>query len=151
MLGLKGKLVIPRSYKRLDPEQVMERADASAKMKLGEETYNKLRANYSALSKASKRKRKKLEDGMIMAFVQQNMTSSEIRSMFKCGNSRIRRLRNIIDNPTILEKKRPVPKRAVTEEDLKDIVAHIKTYETEDSFPCAHRRILKYFIVQGLT
>ena len=151
MLREKGRLVVPRSYKRLDPEQVMERADASAKIKLGEETHSKLLANYSALSMASKRKRKKLEDGMIMALLQQNLSANEILSMFKCGNSRIRRIRNTIDNPTILEKKRPVPKHAVTEEDLKDLVAHISTYETEDSFPCAHRRILKFFILQGLT
>ena len=151
MLIEKGRLVVPRSYKRLDPEQVMERADASAKIKLGEETHSKLLANYSALSMASKRKRKKLEDGMIMALLQQNMTASEIRSMFKCGNSRIRRIRKIMKNPSILEKTRPVPKHAVTEEDLKDLMAHISTYETEDSYPCAHRKILKFFIVPGLT
>ena len=84
MLRSKGKIVVPRSYKRLDPEQVLVRAEASAKIKLGEENYSKLRANYSALAAASKRK-KKLEDGMIMALLKQNLTGGEIRSMFKCG------------------------------------------------------------------
>ena len=101
MLRSKEKIVVPRSYKRLDPEQVLVRAEASAKIKLGEENYSKLRANYSALAAASKRKRKKLEDGMIMALLQQNLTGAEIRSMFKCGNSRIRRIRKIMNNPTI--------------------------------------------------
>ena len=82
MLREKGRLVVPRSYKRLDPEKVMERADASTKIKLSEETHSKFLANYSLLSMASKRKRKKLEDRMIMAFLQQNLSANEIISMF---------------------------------------------------------------------
>ena len=88
---------------------------------------------------------------MIMALVQQNLSFAEIRSIFRCGNDRIRRIREIISNPKVLQKKRPAPKHAITDEDLEVLMDHISGYETEDGYPCAHRRLLKFFIVQGLT
>ena len=151
MLRSKGKLVAPRVFNRPEPVEILKRAEASSKLKLGLENWEKLRANYLALSVASKRKRKRLEDGLIMALLQQNLSFAEIRSIFKCGNTRISRIKNIINNPKVLEKKRPIPKHAITDEDLKVLMEHISGYETEDGFPCAHRRILKFFIVQGLT
>ena len=82
MLRSKGKLVAPRVFNRPEPVEILKRAEASSKLKLGLENWEKLRANYLALAVASKRKRKRLEDGLIMALLQQNLSFAEIRSIF---------------------------------------------------------------------
>ena len=56
-----------------------------------------------------------------------------------------------MDEPTILDKSRPRPTHAVTQNDLDAITTHLSSFETEDGFPCAHRRLRKFFVVQGLT
>jgi len=147
----KGKLVVPRKGKKLGPDVTLKRAADSARNKLGLKTFQNLQANYASLSTASNRKRKRFEDGMIMTLLQQNLGNGEIRSLFKCGDSRIKRVRNIMENPNLLEKRSPTPKHAITTEDLMALKAHLSTFETEDRFPCAHRRAGKFFIVEGPT
>ena len=147
----KGRLVVPRKRDKIGRDNYLIRATASAKRKLGIDKFNQLKANYSALAAASIVKRRKVEDGMIMSLLQQNMSFDEIRAMFKCGNSRIKRIQDIMDDPTLLDKKRPTPKHAIKKEDLTALKEHLSSYETEDGFPCAHRRAGKIFIVQGLT
>ena len=144
-------MVAPRSGKRQGPDIKLLRATESAKLKITPARFEKLRASYVALSAATARNRKKLEDGMIMALIQQNLSCDQIRSVFGCGNSRIKRIRNIMKEPTLLDKKRPSPKHAVRKEDLENLKEHLSGYDTEDGFPCAHRRPRKFLIVQGLT
>ena len=142
---------MPRKGKRIGRDVLLKRATDSAKRKLGADKFQQLKTNYSALSTASILKRRKLEDGMIMALLQQNLSFDEIRAVFSCGNSRIKRVRDIMEDPTILDKKRPTPKHALSKEDLAALKVHLLTYETGDGFPCAHRRARKFFIIQGLT
>ena len=40
---------------------------------------------------------------------------------------------------------------AVSDQDIVRLMTHIKTLETEDGFPCAHRRPRRYFTEEGLT
>ena len=147
----KGRLVVPRKGNKIGRDNYLKRATASAQRKLEIDKFNQLKANYSALAAASIVKQRKLEDGLIMSLIQQNMSFDEIRAMFKCGNSRIKRVRDIMEDPTVLDKKRPTPKHALKKDDITALKEHLSTYETEDGFPCAHRRARKFFIVQGLT
>ena len=144
----KGRLVVPRKGKRIGRDVLLKRAKDSAKRKLGADKFKQLKT-YSALSTASILKRRKLEDGMIMALLQQNLSFDEIRAVFSCGNSRIKRVRDIMEDPTILDKKRPTPKHALSKEDHAALKEHLSTYETEDGFPCAHRRARKFFCHPG--
>jgi len=102
----KGKLVVPRKGKKLGPDVTLKRAADSARNKLGLKTFQNLQANYSSLSTASNRKRKRFEDGMLMTLLQQNLSNGEIRSVFN-----------------------------ITAEDLKALKEHLSTFETEDGFP----------------
>ena len=147
----KGRLVVPRKGNKIGRDMYLKRTPATAQRKLGIDKFNKLKANYSALAAASIVKRRKLEDGLIMSLIQQNMSFDEVRAMFKCGNSRIKRVRDIMEDPTVLDKKRPTPKHALKKDDITALKEHLSSYETEDGFPCAHRRARKFFIVKGLT
>ena len=151
MIRAKGKLIAVRKSKKSSSQEIANRALLRAKEKLGEDKCKKLQENEVALEKAQSRETKKLKDGLILSLLQQNLSNNEIRQLFLCGNSRINRLRNVLDQPTILDKLRPKPKHAVTKGDLDAIETHLSTFETEDGFPCAHRRLRKFFIVQGLT
>ena len=144
-------MVAPRSGRKLGRDTSLLRAAESAKMKITPSRFEKLRASYLALSVATVRKRKKLEDGMILALIQENLSCDQIRSIFGCGNSRIRRIRNTMVEPTLLDKKRPSPKHAIDKGDLEALKVHLSGYETEDGFPCSHRRPRKFFIIEGLT
>ena len=86
-----------------------------------------------------------------MNLIQLNLSTNEIRGMFRCGGYRINRLRKILDNPDSLKSQKRVPAHAVKRKELISLKKHLETYETEDGFPCAHRRPLKYFTLQGLT
>ena len=99
----------------------------------------------------SPKSNRSLIDGMIMGLVQQNLSNREIKQVFRVGNNRIDRVRVLIENPELLNKPRPTPKHAATPEDIDRLKAHLGKYDTEDGFPCAHRRPLKFFLKQGLT
>ena len=86
-----------------------------------------------------------------MSLLQQNLSNLEIRQLFQCGNSRISKVRKIMEQPALLNNPRPKPHHAVVQDDLDALERHLMTFETEDGFPCAHRRLRKFFIVQGLT
>jgi len=47
--------------------------------------------------------------------------------------------------------KNRVAGHAVLEEDITRMINHIKTFETDDGFPCVHRRPRRYFKEEGLT
>ena len=66
------------------------------------------------------------------------------------GNSRIKRVRKIMLDPSLMARKRPRPPHAVLEEDIQNLKNHLGTYETEDGYPCAHRRPRKFFVKPGL-
>ena len=121
----KGRLVAPRKRKKLGRDLLLKRATDSAKEKLGTNKFLRVQANYAALSTASSCDRRKLEDGLIMAALQDNLSFDQIRALFGCGNSRIRRVRNIMDNPIILDQKRPSPDHAFNKEDIEALQNHI--------------------------
>ena len=147
----KGKLVVPRRGNKLGRDLLLKRATECAKRKLGSARFLKMQSDYAALSSVSSSSRKKMEDGLIMACLQENLSFDAIRSVFGCGNSRIKRVRDIMENPSLLDKKRPTPKHAIINDDIMALKNHISTYETEDGYPCAHRRPRKFFIIEGLT
>ena len=94
---------------------------------------------------------KPVVDGLIMSLLQKNRTNTKIRAVHKFGNSRINRIRKVMKNPTLLISKRPRPVHAVTNEDLVYLRNILATFDTEDGFPCAHRRPRKFFVQEGIT
>ena len=54
-------------------------------------------------------------------------------------------------NPKLLKKKRYTPSHAASDKDIVNLKQHLGTFETEDGFPCAHRRPRKFFVEQGVT
>ena len=119
--------------------------------KLGKEVYDKVRKQFHKLVLLNSKKSQSLIDGMIMGLIQQSLTNRQIIQVFRVGNNRINRVRKLIQNPELLNTKRFVPKHAASAEDIKRLKDHLATYSTEDGFACAHRRQLKYFLIQGLT
>ena len=151
MLRDKGKLIAPRKTHKLTYEQKEERAIERAKSELGEDEYLRLQKTYKSIKESSSSDKHLVLDGMIINMIQRNLSQIEIKTMFRCGGYRILRLQKVLANPELLKKKRRVPKHAVSDDDLEALKAHLGTFDTEDGFPCAHRRPRKFFIQQGLT
>ena len=151
MMRPKGRLVAKRNTRSMTEEDKAERAKSRVILKLGDSEYNRVKQQYAKLSAVNSRKSHSLLDGMILGLIQRNLSNREIRQVFKVGNNRINRLRSIMRNPELLIRKRFVPKHAVTPEDIARLKEHLATYDTEDGFPCAHRRARKFFVQQGLT
>ena len=133
-------------------QEKSERAKNRVIRKLGETEYNRFKQQYSNLIAAKSQKNENLIDGMIMSLIQQNLSNREVMQIFKVGNNRINRMRKIVKNPKLLlKRKKQVPKHAATSADIDRLKTHLASYDTEDGFPCAHRRARKFFIQQGLT
>ena len=90
-------------------------------------------------------------DGMIINLIQLNLSNNMVRAVFNCRISGVTRIRRVMENPELINSRRYTPIHAVSKEDLDALKAHLATMDTEDSFPCAHRRPQKYFIESGLT
>ena len=151
MMRLKGRLVAKRNIRCLTPKERADRAKQRVVDKLGKTEFDRIVKQYSTLNSLKTRKSQFLIDGMIMGLIQQNLANREIRQVFKVGNDRINRIRRVIKNPELLRKKPFVPKHAATPSDIERIKTHLELFDTEDGFPCAHRRALKFFLKQGLT
>ena len=93
---------------------------------------------------------KSLADGLIMSLIQRNLSNRVIRTTFGCGTSRIMRIRLLMTQPEQSKVIRKPPIHAVTAEELEDLKQHLLTFETEDGYPCSHRRLRKFFVKQGL-
>ena len=151
MLRPKGRLVAKRNVRSMTPEELAERSKKRVIDKIGMTEYNEVRKQFAALVASRSKKGESLIDGMIMGLIKQNLSNREIRQVFRVGNNRIDRIRLIISKPEVLKSVRPKPKHAAKEADIERIKAHLATYDTEDGYPCAHRRPLKFFLKQGLT
>ena len=151
MLRLKGRLVAPKHRKKLTQAQRDERSLLAAKEKLGNEKLVKLRKGWDSIKNSTQSDKNLVMNGMIMNLAQLNLSNNMIRAIFGCGTSRICRIRRIMDNPDLINLKRRTPSHAVRTEDLDALKEHLSTLDTEDSFPCAHRRPQKYFLEPGLT
>ena len=149
MLRPKGKIVTPRSYRKLTYADKVKNAVVRAKHKLGDEEYSRVKRLLQTIDDA-KGSSKPVLDGIIMGLLQRNLSNNEIRSVYKVGNSRINRIRKVMNNPSLISSKRPRPSHAAVEADLNNLKTHLESYETEDGFPCAHRRPRKFFIKEGL-
>ena len=151
MMRRKGKLVAKRNVKSMTTSQLAARSKKRVIDKLGVSEYTRVRKQFENLVAIRSRKGEALIDGMIMGLVQQNLTNREIKEVLNVGNNRIDRVRRVTANPELLKAERPKPKHAATPDDIHHLKAHLATYDTEDGYPCAHRRPLKFFLKQGLT
>ena len=149
MLRAKGRIVIPRSSKKLTKQEKEANALARAKHKLGENEFKRVKDLITSLSSVGGGDKSVL-DGLIMGMLQHNMSNIEIRAVHSFGNSKINRVRKVMNNPKLINSPRPRPSHAVVDKDLENLKAHLATFDTEDGFPCAHRRPRKFFVQQGL-
>ena len=149
MLRDKGRLVAPRKSSKISPAQRVARARTQAVEKLGEPEINRTMQLIQSMNSVEEGK-KEVMDGIIMSLLQRNLSNLQIRSIHRFGNSRINRIRKLMRNPSLLNKRRPKPIHAVDNKDLENIKSHLSTLETEDGFPCAHRRPKKFFVEEGL-
>lgn len=146
----KGKLVAARNSNKLTEAQKESRARARAIEKIGKVEYDRVKLLIESLLAVAKAKKSVL-DGLVMGLLQQNLTNGEIRTLHNFGNSRINRIRKLMANPSLIESKRPRPVHAVSNEDLAHLKHHLASFDTEDGYPCAHRRPRKFFVKEGLT
>ena len=149
MLRAKGKLVIPRSCRKLTKTQRDANSLARARFKLGDKEFNRVKDLLKKITSVGGGQ-KSVVDGLIMGMLQHNMSNSEIRAVHAFGNSKINRVWKVMNDPNLLTITRPKPVHAVVAKDLENLKEHLATYETEDGYPCAHRRPRKFFIEQGL-
>ena len=151
MMKAKGKLITKKKIKRMSADERRLRAKERVMEKLGKKEYDKVQKQFSKLVASTSSSSRPLIDGMIMGLIQQSLSNRQIRHVFRVGNNRINRIRKVIRDPELLKTKRPAPKHAASIDDIEQLKAHLATYSTEDGYPCAHRRQLKYFLVQRLT
>ena len=146
------RLVAPRNRKKLTEEEKQVRALAAVKETLGEESFEGLRKQWLVLRDSKLKADKKKADGLIVCLLQQNVSQRQIKALFpKLGTSRILRIRKVMDNPELAKKPRPPPSHALTPSQKEAIKTHISEFDTEDGFPCSHRRARTYFTQEGLT
>ena len=74
--------------------------------------------------------------------------------MFGIGGYALDRLREEMADPTLRERKLApkIPSHAFTDEDKERLKQHILTWnpQLEDGFPCAHRRLKRFFTKEGI-
>ena len=145
MLRKKGRLVVPKPLKKSTEAERNLRARMRAKTKLGEDKYKRLRDSYIRCQN-TEGVSKTLLDGVIIGLIQQNLSNLEVRATLGCGFSRIDRLRKAIKNPLLFKKARIKPAHAINDVDLDNLKQHLQSFDTEDGFPCAHRRPIKYCV-----
>ena len=152
-LGAKGRLVVPSRKGKLSVMQKERNRKAAAKArarnKLGDVEFERLGKLWKTLKSAAHKKDHSSADGIIMSLLQQNLSQREIQETLGCGVSRIGRVRKKMMNPG-LTVKRPPPYHAITPQQEADIRSHIESFDTEDGYPCAHRRPKSYFLQEGL-
>ena len=146
----KGRLVTPRRYNKITPKERDRRALYRAKVKLGDPEFSRLKKSYGELSRAYG-DRSDLLNGVIMALVQNNLSNVEIRAMTGCGVSKITRVRKILKSPARAKTQPRRPAHACAQKDLDNIRFHLEGLNTEDGYPCAHRRPIKFFTTAMLT
>ena len=117
-----------------------KRALNAARELVGIDECERLRRTWDCLKSSTKSDKHYAMDGMIMNLAQLNLSNGLIRAIFGCGVSRIVRVRQVMSNPDLINRKRRTPTHTATENDLDNIKVHLATLDTEDSFPCAHRR-----------
>ena len=151
--GHKGKLFPSDLKEKLTSKQKEHNralnAVKNAKLALGEERFLSLRAEWKRLDTVGVDRDK--ADGMIMSLLRLELSKRMIIAVFSCGSSRVMRIKREMMDPQVKKRVRKPPYHAVTETQKLAIKEHINSYETEDGFPCAHRRPRKYFVKQGLT
>ena len=151
MMRPKGKLVAKRLVRKSNPDELKRRARERTVKKLGVEEAEKVAEQWKNLQNCEKSDKKTMQDGILVAMCQQNLTNREIRSIFNVGHHRIERVRKLVKNPKLLDKKAKPPIHALSTEDINRLKEHLATWETEDGFPCSHRRPQKYFVQSGVT
>ena len=153
MLRAKGRLVSEQISRQSTPEQKRRGYLERAAHKLGgTDVRDKLSKQWDEIRVVKNKVNEKIGDGLILSLLQQNLSTREIRAMFcKAGVSKINRIRKIMEDPKSTSIQRKPPPHAASSIDIDNISAHLGTFDTEDGFPCAHRRPRKFFIQQGLT
>ena len=153
--GARGRLVPARRIKRTtakEQEAVSNKnALEAAKKKLGSEQVVELQNRQSQLDTSNGGNDQETGNGMIICLLQQNLSHRQIRAVLGCGKGRIRRICKELRNSKRKNKQKKTPSDAATVEHKEKINRHLRTYDTEDGYSCSHRRMRKYFVVQGLT
>ena len=151
--GAKGRLVVPLRVKKLSKatkeNNRKQKAKERAKKRLGEQEFNNLHKLYQSLKSGSYEEDHSKADGIVMGLLQQGFKQREIVQVLGCGTSKVQRVREKMKNPNVC-KVRAAPWHAITVKQTEAIKTHIASYDTEDGYPCAHRRPKSYFIRQGL-
>ena len=150
MMRPKGRLIPIRKCRKITKQESAERAKGRVIQKIGKNEYDRLKQNWESMGRSNPQVGHSLVDGMIMSLIQQNLSNREIMVVFNVGNPRINRIRLAIRNPETLKKPKLKPKHAASDIDIQRLKNHLATFDTEDGFPCAHRRPRKFFIQQGL-
>jgi transposase len=92
---------------------------------------------------------------MIIAFMKQGFSDIEIRSLFKVGGSRVKRVKAQFSDTELRAQRmaRKTPIHAFSDEDKQRVFDQIESWnvDLEDGFPCSHRRQMRYFIKEGVT
>ena len=125
MMRAKGKLVALRKSRKLSYEEKCTRAIARAKATLGVDEVTRIQQLFESLNIAGNSSRKVL-DGVIMTLLQKNLSHFQIRAVTGVGGPRIDRVYRIMKNPSLLNKKRPKPRHAITTEDLNNLKSDLQ-------------------------
>ena len=120
MMRAEGKLVALRKSKKSTEEERRARALERAKGKLGLEEMTRIQNLFQSLNVMGNNSRSVL-DGVIMTLLQRNLSRYQIRAVTGVGGPRIDRVDRVMKNPSLLSKKRPKARHAVTTEDLNNL------------------------------
>ena len=125
MIRAKGKLVAPRRGKKSTKAERRDRALDRAKSILGQSEFDRVQTLFQSMNVVGNKSRPVL-DGIIMGLLQRNLSHYQIRSVTGIGGPRVKRVERVMKNPALLNKKRPRPHHAVSDEDVDNLKSDLQ-------------------------
>jgi transposase len=152
-----GHLVLfrPEGSRPKTPSQLKAKDLSRAVRKLGGmEAVIELRDSWSKMESGYGGREWEHTEGVIIGLINQGLSQKEIRAVLPVGGFCCARLKkavntNFVDFHT---KHGPaVGSNVVTTEELQFLEDDVAGWETEDGFPCAHRRPWKYLMEENIS
>jgi hypothetical protein len=131
-------------------KQKMESAKQRVMEKLGsQEQVSEVQESWTKLKTKRGERDWEKANGIILNLIDVGLSEIEIRSILPVGSSRIQRLRSY--DPSVAPISSGAPLHALNRKDIAFFKGFIEGIDTEDGFPCGHRRPKKYVLEEGAT
>ena len=119
--------------------------------KVGKEAMENMKNTYGNLSCGNDKDKKLQADGIFLNLMDMEINNNDIKFFLCCGGSRVNRLRQAKESGFKMSKEKKIPKHAFIEDDIELIRSYVNALQTEEGYPCSHRRLKHYLLEEGIT